>query len=247
MTDTTGLISDTIALNQGCYYWRIRAFDFAGNQGVFSGQDSFGIDITGPAIPVLLLPENGVTLNDSFVTFTWFSSVDNLSGICNYRIQIADNSNFINPVDTLIYDTIVTRKFSDTTYWWRVKARDYASNESNWSNTRYFNVITTSILENIQPNLNSIISLFSLTPNPVSVGSVKIAFSLDKTSKVNLKIYDVSGKLVRILVNADLKQGLYNYYWDRKNTNKQQVKQGVYIACLETSQRKHSQKFVFVR
>jgi flagellar hook assembly protein FlgD len=138
------------------------------------------------------------------------------------------------------------KKLHDTTYYWRVKSIDKANNESNWSNPNNFRVMTTSIVENIHTNPNSII-LFSLTPNPVLDGFVKIVFSLDKTSKVNLKIYDVSGKLVRILVNADLKQGLYNYYWDRKNTNKQQVKQGVYIACLETPERKHSQKFVFVR
>ena len=246
ITDTTGLISDTIALNQGCYYWRIRAFDFAGNQGVFSGQDSFGIDIAAPSVPILVSPANNVILTDSFVMFTWNRSSDNLSGVRNYRIQIANNSIFVNPIDTLVSDSAIMKKLHDTTYYWRVKSVDKANNESNWSNPNNFRVMTTSIVENIHTNPNSII-LFSLTPNPVLDGFVKIAFSLDKTSKVNLKIYDVSGKLVRILVNADLKQGLYNYYWDRKNTNKQQVKQGVYIACLETSQRKHSQKFVFVR
>jgi hypothetical protein len=33
-----------------CFYWRVRAYDLAGNQGAWSEPDSFGVDLTVPLI-----------------------------------------------------------------------------------------------------------------------------------------------------------------------------------------------------
>lgn len=115
--DTTSLTQDTINLSERRYYWRARVYDLAGNQGVFSDRDSFGVDNTTPSVPVLVAPANSVILNDSFVRFYWYRSTDNLSGVRNYLINIANNSNFINAFDTTLADTTILRKLRDTTYY----------------------------------------------------------------------------------------------------------------------------------
>jgi hypothetical protein len=242
--DTTSLAYDTLTLPQGRYYWRVRAYDLAGNQSIFSGRDSFGIDYIAPSIPNLVSPVNGAVLTDSFVRFTWNRSSDNLSGVRYYRIQIANNSIFVNPIDTLVSDSTIIGKLYDTTYYWRVKSIDRANNESNWSNPRSFNVITTSISENYEHYPTYITTLNALNPNPVTNGRAHISFTLAEPSPVSLKIYDVSGQLIRTLVNTHLQQGIYDYSWNCRDDYNRQVAEGIYFATLETPKQKFTNKLV---
>ncbi len=91
------------------------------------------IDTTAPEVVALASPDSGFMTNDSIVTFIWHQSTDNLSGIDHYILQYADNSDFISPVDTEVADTSYTTILQDTTYYWRVKSVDRATNESDWS------------------------------------------------------------------------------------------------------------------
>ncbi|MCX8015340.1 MAG: hypothetical protein N2748_04905, partial [candidate division WOR-3 bacterium] len=161
ITDTTPYVYDTLTLTQAKYFWRVRAYDLAGNQGAFSRIDSFGVDNTAPSIPNLISPSNNSTLSDSFVRFHWNRSSDNLSGIRNYQIQIANNVNFVGAFDTTLADTTILRKLRDTTYYWRVRAIDIANNQSNWSNIWSFRVRTTptAIEETFTITMPSVLSL----------------------------------------------------------------------------------------
>jgi len=247
LTDTTSYLCDTLTLINARYNWRVRAYDLAGNQGAFSNRDSFGADNTDPSVPNLISPANGVILIDSFVRFYWNRSTDNISGIRNYQIQIANNSNFVNPIDTLVSDSTIMRRLSDTTYYWHVKAIDRANNESNWSNPRSFNVITTSISESYEYYPSRITALNALNPNPVTNGRAHISFTLAEPSPVSLKIYDVSGQLIRTLVNTHLQQGIYDYSWNCRDDYGRNVAEGVYFYTLETPRQKFIKKLIFMQ
>ena len=138
IVDTTPVPYDTLILNENFYYWRVKAYDLAGNQGNFSNLDSFGVDITAPSIPNLLSPPDGYTTNDSTPTFIWNASTDNLSGVDYYTLQYASDSLFTSGVVTVnnIADTLYivpnTLALSDSTYYWRVKAIDEANNSSGY-------------------------------------------------------------------------------------------------------------------
>jgi hypothetical protein len=229
--DTTGLIYDTLILNQARYFWRVGAYDLAGNQGTFSGYDSFGIDYTAPTIPNLIAPVNNVTFTDSFVQFYWNRSLDNVSGVINYRIQIAFNSNFTFPTDLTFNDTTLLITLDDTTYFWRVKAIDRANNESNWSAVRSFRVLTAGIQEQ---NSNELINFsFHIYPNP-SRTRFSTKLSLPHQSVVRLVIYDKTGKLVRTLINEPKQNGDYLIYWNCRDDLDKKVSPGIYFYILET-------------
>ncbi len=247
IVDTTALFCDTIVLNQARYFWKVKAYDLAGNQSIFSGRDSFGIDYIAPSIPNLISPVNGAVLTDSFVTFVWNRSSDNLSGVRNYRIQIANNSIFVNPIDTLMSDSAIIRKLHDTTYFWRVKSIDRANNEGNWSNPNNFRVMTTSISENYEYHITHITALNALEPNPATNGMSHISFSLAERLQVILQICDIYGKVVKTLVNADLPQGVYNYIWTGYDTNNRPVAKGVYFVNLGIPAQCFSRKIILVR
>lgn len=76
---------------------------------------------------------------------------------------------------------------------------------------------------------------FTISPNPVS-GLSSISFSLPQSISVSLKIYDVSGRLVRTLLNSNQKKeaGYYTIHWDGKDDKGEKAPSGVYFCRLET-------------
>jgi len=244
ISDTTGLTYDTLILNQSRYFWRIRAFDLAGNQGTFSGYDSFGIDYTAPTIPNLIAPVNNVTFTDSFVQFYWNRSLDNVSGVVNYRIQIALNLNFTFPIDLTFNDTTLLITLDDTTYFWRVKAIDRANNESNWSVVKTFRVLTTDIQEQ---NSNELTSLsFNIYPNP-SRAIILIKLSLPYLSAVRLQIYDKTGKIIKTLLNESKQKGSYFINWNCRDDADKKVSPGIYFYTLEACGKIIRQKVILLK
>ena len=48
LADTFDTAHAFIPLTDDLYWWRVRAFDLAGNEGLYSSVDSFGVDATAP-------------------------------------------------------------------------------------------------------------------------------------------------------------------------------------------------------
>jgi hypothetical protein len=246
ISDTTNRTSDTLTLLQDRYYWRVKAFDLAGNQGAFSSHDSFGVDNTSPSVPNLISPTANAILTDSFVRFYWNKSSDNVSGVRNYRIQIANNSSFISPIDTTITDTTILRKLRDTTYYWKVKSIDRANNESDWSTTRNFSVQTTGIEEMLVSELPITFSLSQIKPNPFSQYT-SITYGVPYATKVKLSIYDITGNEICILSNRTHSPGWYNIRWDCRDNKGSLYSSGVYFVRLETDDIRIIKKILLFR
>ncbi|MEO0084294.1 MAG: T9SS type A sorting domain-containing protein, partial [candidate division WOR-3 bacterium] len=246
ITDTTSYLYDTLTLTQAKYFWRVRAYDLAGNQGVFSSADSFGIDYTPPSVPNLISPANNAILNDSFVRFYWNRSTDNVSGIKHYQIQIAKNSNFTNAFDTTVVDTTLLRKLTDTTYYWRVKAFDVANNQSNWSTVWSFTVQTTGIEELTNIKAPSIFYLYHNRPNPFS-NITEITYSIPITTKVKVTIFSATGEEIAVLINCLQKPGLYSVIWNGHDNAQNICPNGIYFYRLETKEFQNTKKMLLLR
>ncbi|TET21700.1 MAG: T9SS type A sorting domain-containing protein, partial [Candidatus Stahlbacteria bacterium] len=80
-----------------------------------------------------------------------------------------------------------------------------------------------------------------LTPEPV------ITYTLSSSSSISLKIYDVTGKLVRTLVSGSQGAGTHTACWDARNDSNQQVPAGLYFILLETADYRATGKLVVVR
>lgn len=65
-------------------------------------------------------------------------------------------------------------------------------------------------------------------PNPLST-STNIAYNLEGSSYVTLKIYDVMGNQVRVLVDGLQESGKQVIPWDAKNSNGLDVVSGSYV------------------
>jgi hypothetical protein len=72
--------------------------------------------------------------------FRWNSSSDGQSGVHGYILQYANNGEFIGPTTHWVIDTVYVATLSDTTYYWRVRAVDMATNPSGWSEVWTFEI-----------------------------------------------------------------------------------------------------------
>ncbi len=87
------------------------------------------------------------------------------------------------------------------------------------------NNITQTILKNSYPNP------FIANYNRASV---KIAYHLAKSTKVNLSIFNIKGQLVKTIVNQKQNPGNYNILWDTKDNGGNPISSGIYFYKLQT-------------
>ncbi|HVP58342.1 MAG TPA: T9SS type A sorting domain-containing protein, partial [bacterium] len=75
--------------------------------------------------------------------------------------------------------------------------------------------------------------MLSVKPNPMLDGS-QIRFALPVAGRVELKIYNVRGQLVRSLIDGASPAGEYRIDWNGTNSTGERVGAGVYFMRLET-------------
>jgi len=83
-------------------------------------------------------------------------------------------------------------------------------------------------------------------PNPFNP-STKIAFGIKDPVHVALNIYDVTGRLVRVLVDDRLEAGYYEETWDGRDDSGHPVSSGVYFCKLKAGLFKKNMKIVLLR
>lgn len=103
------------------------------------------------------------------------------------------------------------------------------------------------IAEQEQTRPNVITTLRAPKPNPVTNGLANISFAIAEPTKVSLKIYDASGRLIKILINEFMNSGVYNFIWNGKDDNNHNVAEGIYFYTLQTDKQNFTKKLVFTR
>lgn len=70
--------------------------------------------------------------------------------------------------------------------------------------------------------------LSGAAPNPVTE-QTQVAFDLPEASMVRANIYDLSGRLARVLVDQALPTGTHQRTWDRRDQSGRRVPSGLYF------------------
>ncbi len=102
----------------------------------------------------------------------------------------------------------------------------------------------TAGLTNINPVSNVIPNEFNLYqnyPNPFNP-LTNIRFKIAKAGFTTLKIYEISGKEVELLVNENLGKGEYEVSW-----NAEKYTSGIYFYALQNRSLKHTKKMILVK
>jgi len=92
-----------------------------------------------------------------------------------------------------------------------------------------------------------IFKLYQSYPNPTTKTAV-IRFQIPVKTSVSLKIYDITGRLVRTLTRAQsLEPGVYTVEWDGRSDRGLRVPAGVYFYRLKTEEYRAVKKLVWVK
>ena len=127
----------------------------AASDGINLATSLFSVESQAPPVPEPVLPENGSEVEPE--TYFYWEDVSDPSGV-TYTLQVATDADFSSVVfeetELRLSDYIIleqdklqpTKK--ETPYYWRVKAVDGASNESEWSIAPSFYVSSSSGIPN---------------------------------------------------------------------------------------------------
>lgn len=83
-------------------------------------------------------------------------------------------------------------------------------------------------------------------PNPFNP-TTNIKFRMSDIGNVELKIYDISGRLVKTLLNENRAGGQYNVQWDGTNQFGNRVGSGIYFYKLTTSHFQQVKKMMLIK
>lgn len=83
-------------------------------------------------------------------------------------------------------------------------------------------------------------------PNPAGL-KAEIYFSLPRTSEVSLKIYDITGRLVKDLLGGEMKAGEYTIPWNLSDHQRSAVSSGIYFYRLTAGDFSATRKMVVLR
>ena len=174
----TGLTASTT------YYYRVRAYNAVGNSD-YSNEASATTLPPPPAAPVLKSPASASTVSNLTPRLEWNAS----SGAVSYGVQVSTSSSFTN---LLVNDSGITNLYYDiapgilnwnTTYYWRVNARNSFGSTSSWSSSWYFKTAVGP-----PPNTPS-----DLITTPISSSQINLTWQDNSSDETGFKIERKTG------------------------------------------------------
>ena len=88
--------------------------------------------------------------------------------------------------------------------------------------------------------------LLAVYPNPFN-GETQIQFELPAEGRVELLIYDGTGRVVRKLLSTELSAGSHSVSWNARDDQGSEIPSGVYITSLFTGSRQLTEKVLLLK
>lgn len=224
-------------LNITSYYWRVKAKNQIG-WGSFSFWQKFTTVVAAPAAPTLIAPANNATGVSTTPLLDW-SFVPTAT---SYEVQLAMDTIFVS----ILFDSTTNVDSlripppglgNNVTYFWRVKSINAGG--SSFSIIFRFTTGPVGLLNGSL--IPTKYSLYTNYPNPFNPVT-KIKFDIPKVSFTVVKIYDILGNEVKVLVNEVKQPGAYSVDFDASN-----FASGVYFYTIKANDFTDVKKMVLIK
>lgn len=257
-----------IAFNgwDGVSVWEdpINAVNADGNhitQNSIFDNDSLGID----------LQNDGVTLNDLGDTTDWRANEELNFPVIDSAVYLTGNTTVYGGLDidtdpTLAVIEIFKANPDPTGYGegetylgaatpdpsgdWYITVSGLNVGDSVTATTTDMNINTSEFCLNHIVTASTGIEEASIggeplkVSSPLLINSVEISFTVEKKGKVKVGVFDITGKLIRNLIDEELEPSTYSVSWDGKNTKGENLPAGAYICKLESGSAKAATKII---
>jgi photosystem II stability/assembly factor-like uncharacterized protein len=186
----------------------------------------------------ILLPSNFSNNISIKPTLAW----KNLPGVSKYFYQLSTSTSFADSTviqEGFVHDTTITvgPLKGNTQYHWRI----YAQNEFGrglWTNVYRFKTGTVTSVNDIPPPE---FHLSQNYPNPFNPETI-ITFSLPEAGDVVLKVYDITGKEVKTMINNYMHAGRYRIDFNGKG-----LSSGIYFYSISAGKYNSIKKMQMIK
>jgi C1A family cysteine protease len=235
---------------EGCWYYRVSAVNGAGYGGGYSSQSAAcasGPDLEPPSV-VVVSPNGGERFQPGdAIEIRWIATDNRL--VDSVSIYYSQN----HGVD---YELIAGGQPNDSLYQWmaptitsdsclvKVVAYDHALLTAEDASDTLFSIAIVTEAEGKPARYAN--ALRQNYPNPFNP-STRITFSIARSSFVSLAVYDITGHLIRTLMNERKGAGEYEVLWDGTGERGRRVASGVYFYQLKAGTFSETRKMVLLK
>jgi len=183
-------------------------------------------------------------------TLRWGQASD--ADLAGYLIYYGVESGvYTDTVDVGITDDYDFQNLTEgMTYYFSVSAYDSWGNKSEKSTEVSYQVTGVEENTDVDDGFGNAPEKFELRrnyPNPFNP-ETRIRFSVITPGKVKLVVYNVMGKMIRVLIDKEINRPFTEeVVWDGTDENGNNVTSGVYLCRLEQNQKARVQRMVLAR
>ncbi len=227
-------------LTDGQFFSTFLVSALTATPGVFfdSPPDSgYSLDNLAPSVPGGFLVDYALAGN----SLSWLEIPD-LDFRC-FRVYRGTTTDFVPGPDNLVHLTIGTGWVDPVADPWRYRyqlsAVDFAGNESPLA----LPAAVTGIDDGAAPTP---FALSANAPNPFNPLTT-IAFVLPRAERVRLGIFDLTGRVVRVLVDEVRPAGSHEVQWNGTDHRGQPMASGVYVCRMEAGPFRETRRMTLVK
>ena len=202
----------------------------------------YSVDNLAPGAPKTLAGKQSFT--PVGLDLTWDRNTE--ADLAHYAVYRGTSAGFVPGPSNLIASPTDTATFDSGWRWsggyyYKVSAIDVHDNRSS------FALLTPDAITGTEtPKAPEASYLAQNYPNPFNP-MTRIAFGLSAPGHVSLRIYDVAGRLVRMLAEGNRPAANYAEVWDGKDATGRTVASGIYFCRLDAGSFSQTRKMILLR
>jgi hypothetical protein len=235
----------------GCRYYKVCAVNTSGYAGGYSneaGDCAWGHDLAGPSVDVVSPATDDSFMAGDTLMIEWIATDDR--GVDSVSISYSTNAG-------ADYTILATGEPNDSLYSWvipidmpqsdscvvMVEAFDPSLNVGAGESEGRFTILAYVTGSGDAPLATALMQNY---PNPFN-GHTTVTYSIGSPERVNVSIYDTSGRLVRTLEDRDRPAGTYLVVWNGRDDRSRPVASGVYFMRMTAGGYSRARKIIYLR
>ncbi len=179
----------------------------------------------------------------------WNAAVDATSGLAGYSVIWTEDPAAV-PDDTIDLATaaltIVSPVLADGAWYFAIQARDNAGWNSSVQRIGPFNIDTVSGVGDDQDRLPERLVVTGLYPNPFNP-NITVSFGLPQAGPAQIRIHDVSGRIVRTLLEEPLTSGWHTVRWNGRSDQGEELPSGMYFCRVQSGNSSVTKKMMLMK
>jgi PKD repeat protein len=199
----------------------------------------------------LLYPAAGTELTDwkTPLLFIWYKASDPDPGdAVQYSFVLSDAQDLKGPrtmkMSSVPDTTLLVSAQDPGTYFWGVLAKDGTGNTMLCESVFRLDIVTG--IRNPAAAIPQRYTLEQNYPNPFNP-STAIPFGLPKPGQVQIRVFDIHGRMVRALEDRRFEAGFHEVRWDGTDGNGSQAGSGVYLVRIQSGNFVKQRKMILLR